>query len=59
MARDGIRRRADKERDIGLAILGWERLRFTDRAIERRLRVLIASVQAVLDLRQLPHPPAA
>jgi hypothetical protein len=49
----------DKARDIGLAILGWERLRFTERAIERRLRVLIANVEAVLDLRRQPHPPAA
>ena len=50
----------DKARDLGLAILGWERLRFTDRAIERRLRVCVAMVAAVLELRQgIVAPPAA
>ena len=36
----------DKARDLGLALLGWERLRFTERAIERRLRVCVATVRA-------------
>lgn len=50
----------DKARDLGLALLGWERMRFTDRAIERRLRVCVAMVRAVLDLRAThPCPPAA
>ena len=50
----------DKARDLGLALLGWERLRFTDRAIERRLRVCVAMVAAVLDVRRgLARPPAA
>lgn len=50
----------DKARDLGLALLGWERLRFTDRAIERRLRVCVAMVAAVLDARRvLGRPPAA
>jgi very-short-patch-repair endonuclease len=41
----------DKTRDLGLALLGWERLRFTERAIERRLRVCVATVRGVLELR--------
>ena len=41
----------DKQRDLGLAILGWERLRFTDHAVRRNLRVCVADVRAVLDLR--------
>ena len=50
----------DKARDLGLAILGWERLRFTDRAIERRLPVCVAMVGAVHDARRmLLEPPAA
>jgi hypothetical protein len=50
----------DKTRDLGLAVLGWERLRFTERAIQRRLRVCIAMVGAVLDLRRDRYlPPAA
>jgi predicted transcriptional regulator of viral defense system len=50
----------DKARDLGLAILGWERMRFTDRAIEHRLRVCVAMVIAVIDLRRrLDCPPAA
>ncbi len=50
----------DKARDLGLALLGWERLRFTERAIERRLRVCVAMVASVLALRRsLQLPPAA
>ena len=50
----------DKSRDNGLARMGWERLRFTDRMVARRLRVCIADVAAVLDLRQgLIFPSAA
>jgi len=41
----------DKERDIGLAILGWERLRFTEQSVQRNVRVCVANVRAVLDLR--------
>ncbi len=48
----------DKARDLGLALLGWERLRFTERAIERRLRVLIATVEAVLTARGALQSPA-
>ena len=51
----------DKARDLGLALLGWERLRFTDRAIERRFcAVCVAMVAAGLDVRRgLVRPPAA
>jgi hypothetical protein len=50
----------DKARDLGLAVLGWERMRFTDRAIEHRLRVCAAMVASVLALRRSLHlPPAA
>ena len=50
----------DKARDLGLALLGWERLRFTERAIDGRLRVCVAMVRAVLDLRRaMTYPPAA
>lgn len=50
----------DKARDVGLAVLGWERLRFTDWSIRRRLRVCVAAVSAVVDLRcNLVHPPVA
>jgi very-short-patch-repair endonuclease len=50
----------DKQRDLGLALLGWERMRFTDRAISRRLRVCVAMVAAVIDLRGgRTNPPAA
>jgi hypothetical protein len=45
----------DKARDLGLAVLGWERLRLTERSIERRLKVCIAQVCAVLDRRR-PRP---
>ncbi len=41
----------DKARDIGLALMSWERLRFTERAIERRLAVCVATVRKVLELR--------
>jgi len=43
---------ADKTRDVGLAILGWERLRFSERSIERRLRVCVAAVIAVFEARR-------
>lgn len=49
----------DKMRDLGLAILGWERLRFTDRAIRRRLRVCVATVTAVIDRRRAHRSSAA
>jgi hypothetical protein len=50
----------DKARDLGLAVLGWERMRFTERSIERRLPVCIAMVIAVVDLRRrIAYPPAA
>jgi len=42
----------DKMRDLGLAVLGWERLRFTDRMIARRLVVCVSMVAAVIDLRR-------
>jgi len=52
----------DKQRDLGLAVLGWERLRFTDQAVRRNVRVCVATVRAVLDLRATiipPSPPTA
>jgi very-short-patch-repair endonuclease len=49
----------DKARDINLAVLGWERMRFTERMIEHGLRILIADVEAVLDLRRSLNWPAA
>ena len=42
----------DKARDLGLAVLGWERLRFTDQDVERRLPMCVATVRAVRDLRR-------
>jgi very-short-patch-repair endonuclease len=42
---------SDKVRDLGLALLGWERLRFSERSLERRLRVCVAAVRRVLELR--------
>jgi very-short-patch-repair endonuclease len=47
----------DKQRDLGLAILGWERLRFTDQAVKRNVRLCVAAVRAVLDLRTPATPP--
>jgi very-short-patch-repair endonuclease len=38
---------SDKVRDLGLAVLGWERLRFTDRAIHRRLGYCVDTVERV------------
>ncbi len=38
---------SDKARDLGLAVLGWERLRFTDRAIHRRLGYCVDTVERV------------
>jgi hypothetical protein len=50
----------DKARDLGMALLGWERLRFTERALQRRVRVCVAMVRAILELRRpLTPPPAA
>ncbi len=49
----------DKSRDLGLAVLGWERLRFTERMVERRLPVCVAMVTTVRDLRTGHRPPAA
>lgn len=50
----------DKTRDLGLAILGWERLRFTERMIEARLKICVATVAAVLEARRkLGVSPAA
>jgi very-short-patch-repair endonuclease len=46
----------DKARDLGLAVLGWERLRLTERSIERRLKVCIATICAVLDRRRPAGP---
>jgi hypothetical protein len=46
----------DKVRDLGLAVLGWERLRLTERSIERRLKVCIAAICAVLDRRRQGGP---
>jgi very-short-patch-repair endonuclease len=43
----------DKQRDLGLAILGWERLRFTDQAVKRNVRVCVAAVRAVFERRTL------
>lgn len=40
----------DKARDIGLAKLGWERLRFTERMLER-LAACVDDIRAVYDLR--------
>ena len=41
----------DKVRDNGLAIIGWERLHFTERMLERARRVCVAQVQAVRNAR--------
>jgi hypothetical protein len=50
----------DKARDLGLALLAWERLRFTEHDIERRLPMCVAMVAAVIDLRRrMPIAPAA
>ena len=38
---------SDKARDLGLAVLGWERLRFTERAIHRRLEYCVDTVERV------------
>ena len=48
----------DKTRDLGLALLGWERLRFTERAVERRLRCASRRSAPVLDLRLPRDPPS-
>ena len=45
---------SDKARDLGLAVLGWERLRFTDRAIHRRLGYCVDTVERVAP--RPPHP---
>jgi very-short-patch-repair endonuclease len=42
----------DKNRDLNLALLGWAPLRFTDRALERQIRVCVAMVRRCLDLRR-------
>jgi very-short-patch-repair endonuclease len=41
----------DKARDNGLAKLSWERLRFTERMIERSLRTCVADVRDVREQR--------
>ena len=41
----------DKVRDNGLAVIGWERLHFTERMLERARRVCVAQVQAVRNAR--------
>jgi very-short-patch-repair endonuclease len=50
----------DKARDNGLAVLAWERLRFTERMLLRSMRVCVAHVREVREQRlQLALPPAA
>jgi very-short-patch-repair endonuclease len=49
----------DKVRDRGLAMLGWQPLRFTDLDITRNLRMCVATVRTVLDLRAPATPPSA
>ena len=46
-------------RDRGLAMLGWQPLRFTDLDITRNLRMCVATVRTVLDLRAPATPPSA
>lgn len=41
----------DKARDLGLALAGWERLRFTDRDVETRMAMCVATVRAVVEMR--------
>jgi very-short-patch-repair endonuclease len=41
----------DKARDNGLAKMSWERLRFTERMIERSLRTCVADVHDVREQR--------
>lgn len=41
----------DKARDNGLAIISWERLRFTERMLARAIRVCVADVREVRENR--------
>jgi very-short-patch-repair endonuclease len=41
----------DKARDNGLAVLAWERLRFTERMLERAMASCVANVREVRELR--------
>jgi very-short-patch-repair endonuclease len=41
----------DRARDNGLALMWWERLRFTERMVERSLRVCVADVHEVREQR--------
>jgi very-short-patch-repair endonuclease len=41
----------DKARDNGLAVMSWERLRFTERMLERTMRVCIAQVRSIREFR--------
>ncbi len=50
----------DKARDNGLAVLVWERLRFTERMLERAIRVCVAEVREVRESRlRLLRPASA
>lgn len=49
----------DKARDVGLAIVGWERLRFTERSLDRSLRVCVAQIEAVRTARLARLRPTA
>jgi hypothetical protein len=41
----------DKARDNGLAVMSWERLRFTDRMLERTMRVCVAQARSIRETR--------
>jgi hypothetical protein len=49
----------DKARDNGLAVLSWERLRFTERMLQRSMRVCVAQVREVREQRLRSAPPSA
>jgi hypothetical protein len=49
----------DKARDNGLAVLVWERLRFTELMLDRSMRVCVAEAREVRDTRLALGIPAA
>jgi very-short-patch-repair endonuclease len=49
----------DRTRDIGLAILSWERMRFTERMLDRSMRVCVAQVREVREARVMLLRPTA
>ena len=49
----------DKARDNSLAIISWERMRFTERMLERSMRVCVAQIREVRAIRLAHGFPAA